>query len=519
MPSVHVKQKCFENTGEVLSYKPKPNVFYYREAIKGKGTYRSEKIQGAETLEDALAKAYEVHARFRQADAGIIPDSLTSNQKQKARRIQELAAEFQEHAGGAVTITRRSARRGKPIEQAIDGWLEHEMKRYEKGRIKIRTVEQKDWVLKKICLPYLQSKGVTNTNQIDNATFRAYDTFSNAKTPTALRNELTSIRDWINNWLIENKLIREDVVFTKRSFPKIDIKPDDLMANPAISSNDWRKLNKAIRDHCEYGKNHENYRVYYWRFLFWHFTLVMYGSGARPEELLKVKWKDIKFRDVGRRSTTKLNLMLSRMRGEGLDGLSEEELKEVQELNKRFPDLNNLNDNDLDIIGRVPDIWSDIKVTSSKTGATRVIPCQEYEVLKRLKEYQHKHIKKNHKWKHLTINPDSYVFGHPGRDMKPHPYSNYNKTWIEIRRWVEMREGLEGHYVSNYPYTIYSMRSSFIENLLLAGKDMFMIAKVAGHDPKILMRHYERIDVRKRTRELSQIQYGKKANAELEVTL
>lgn len=517
MPSVHVKQKCFENTGEVLSYKPKPNVFYYREAIKGKGTYRSEKIHGAETLEDALAKAYEVHARFRQADAGVIADNLSLHQKQKARRFQQLAAEVQQYSEGTVTINRRSKRRGKPIEQAVQEWIDHEQKRCDKGRIKERTVKQKAWVLEKIAIPYLQSKGVTNTNQIDNTTFRAYDTFSNSKTPTALGNEITSIRDWVNNWLIENKLIQEDVVFSKRSFPKVTVNPDDLMANPAINSNDWKILNKAIRDHCEYGRKHENYRVYYWRFLFWHFTLVMYGSGARPEELLKVKWKDVKFRDVGRRSNTRLNLMLSRMRGEGLDGLSKEELKEVQQLNKRFPDLDNLNENDLDIIGRVPDIWSDIKVTSSKTGATRIIPCQEYEVLKRLKEYQLKHIRKNIKWRHVTINPDSYVFGHPGRDMKPHPYSNYNKTWIEIRRRVEPR--LEGHFISNYPYTIYSMRSSFIENLLMAGKDMFMIAKVAGHDPKILMKHYERIDVRKRTRELSQIQYGRKANREIEVEL
>ena len=78
---------------------------------------------------------------------------------------------------------------------------------------------------------------------------------------------------------------------------------------------------------------------------------------------------------------------------------------------------------------------------------------------------------------------------------------------------------LKGHRYSPHPYTIYSMRSSFIENNLIAGKDMFMIAKIAGHDPKILMRHYERIDVRKRTRELSQIQYGKKANCEIEVEL
>ena len=48
MPALHVKRKCFEDTGEVLSYKKNPTVFYYRELIKGARSYRSEKIEGAD---------------------------------------------------------------------------------------------------------------------------------------------------------------------------------------------------------------------------------------------------------------------------------------------------------------------------------------------------------------------------------------------------------------------------------------------------------------------------------------
>jgi len=89
MPALHVKRKCFEDTGEVLSYKKAPTVFYYRELIKGARSYRSEKIEGAESLEQALEKAYEVHARFRQLDAGLT-DDLTNNQKQKAIRMNSI---------------------------------------------------------------------------------------------------------------------------------------------------------------------------------------------------------------------------------------------------------------------------------------------------------------------------------------------------------------------------------------------------------------------------------------------
>ena len=50
--------------------------------------------------------------------------------------------------------------------------------------------------------------------------------------------------------------------------------------------------------------------------------------------------------------------------------------------------------------------------------------------------------------------------------------------------------------------------SYFIENNLAAGKDIFLIAQAAGHDVKTLMKHYERIDPRNRSREMTEFQYG-----------
>ena len=52
--------------------------------------------------------------------------------------------------------------------------------------------------------------------------------------------------------------------------------------------------------------------------------------------------------------------------------------------------------------------------------------------------------------------------------------------------------------------------SSFIENNLAAGKDIFLIAKAAGHDVKTLMKHYDRIDPRKRSREMTNFEMGAK---------
>ena len=48
----------------------------------------------------------------------------------------------------------------------------------------------------------------------------------------------------------------------------------------------------------------------------------------------------------------------------------------------------------------------------------------------------------------------------------------------------------------------------FIEINLAAGKDIFLIAKAAGYDVKTRMKHYERIDPRNRSREMTEFQYG-----------
>ena len=145
MPALHVKRKCFEDKGEVLSYAKAPTVFYYRELIKGARAYRSEKIEGAESLDQALEKAYEVHARFRQLDAGLT-DDLTNNQKQKAIRMNSILVGAAANAlqdGQNLVVTRSRKRKGCEIEKSIEDWIAHEMGRANAGRVKRKTVREK----------------------------------------------------------------------------------------------------------------------------------------------------------------------------------------------------------------------------------------------------------------------------------------------------------------------------------------------------------------------------------------
>ena len=54
------------------------------------------------------------------------------------------------------------------------------------------------------------------------------------------------------------------------------------------------------------------------------------------------------------------------------------------------------------------------------------------------------------------------------------------------------------------------MRSTFIEDHLLKGTDIFLLARIAGHDVKTLMQSYERMDIRRRAQEITSINWGAK---------
>ena len=63
------------------------------------------------------------------------------------------------------------------------------------------------------------------------------------------------------------------------------------------------------------------------------------------------------------------------------------------------------------------------------------------------------------------------------------------------------------------------MRSTFIEDHLIKGTDIYLVARIAGHDVKTLMESYERMDIRQRSREITRIEFGKKKEQSDEISL
>ena len=54
------------------------------------------------------------------------------------------------------------------------------------------------------------------------------------------------------------------------------------------------------------------------------------------------------------------------------------------------------------------------------------------------------------------------------------------------------------------------MRSTFIEDHLLNGKDIFLLARISGNDVKSLMQCYERMNIRGREKKITSINWSAK---------
>ena len=173
-------------------------------------------------------------------------------------------------------------------------------------------------------------------------------------TKLTLHKELCQIKKWTTHHLLPHRLISADIAAAKEFIPYPKINHEDLLANPAINPDDWLlildyvtnvwikpvKPEKGARG----GVAPKTLARGVWsRNMMWNWILVAKNTGGRPEELMKLRWKDVEFEDVGRTNS-------------GGDEVS----KEI----------------------------AHVVLRSSKTGAIRISSCNCVYVFERWLEYQ-----------------------------------------------------------------------------------------------------------------------------------
>jgi integrase len=395
----------------------------------------------------------------------IIPNAVSLEEAREG--VLEVAFKVQaelsnpSHEGRQV----KSSNKRTPITTYIKRFLEEEQTRVEIEEIGAETNKRTINYMKHLGM-YLEHKGVTYPQEITVTTFIDYPLFRKGCSKLTINNEMVVIKSFLSNHLAREKVVDPEVLLSKDVLKQLRIRQDELVANPAITPADWRLINLWTRGRVDEAKalakkEYIRPQIELWRRTFWTFTMVMKNSGLRPIELRNLKWKHVDDENIGR-------------------------------INSK---------------GKKVDEWvSHIYVARSKTARSRLVPTNK-NVSIRLSDFR---VKLDHycDMKGLRISRDSdYIFGVADKGFTYRENSQFDQDWQEMRE--DLKDVLQGNRFSDKPYTLYSMRSTYIENQLANGVDVYLVARACGHDVSVLQKHYDRMDIQRRARELTKIHYGK----------
>ena len=385
MPAILSKTDVLDGRAQVFNYKRDPEAWYYREVIAGEKSYRTKKIAGATNQAEAIESSLQVYTELRGTPIPLKKKKEEITEMLPMHRSGDLA-NADVDSGGQYTIAQpqrnthafqNRRKKGVDVNRSINDYLTIQAERVEALIIKEGTFKEIAQTLGVHLKEYFQEKGVSKTGDIKPDTFQSYATYRKWCTKLTRNKEAGIIKAFVDNYLIPNRLVSNEVVTTKKLIPKVKIKASDLDANPAINKDDWAIMNKWIRfSYLKAGKAHPRPSVYYWRYLFWHFTLIMKNTGARPSELLSIRWKDIEIEDVGRVSQSQLEQEIAELEAEGIDVVGEYNPKKGDWV----PSSTQL--------GRVERLVAHIYVKTSKTGDQREIPTNLGKEFRRFYEFQ-----------------------------------------------------------------------------------------------------------------------------------
>jgi len=452
VPKIAEKAKALNGKGVVFSYVTEPQRFYYRELVAGTKKYRSRLIEGAQSLDVAIENCIDTYTALRQSEELF----GFTNPVEVSRR--------------AVATPRDNGRRvrTKELKDCVEEFLSDESKRLNAGLLGSSTYENKVRTLRKWFLPYLAEKGCSHSQHIETETLKEYPIWRKAA-KTTRRLELVIIKDFIENYLRTKNLMRDDIDY-KKMVPKIKILDSELDANPPLDEANWRKVLVGLKDNCKRAERNHNHRGHYFNKMFYHWIIIARNSGLRPNvELNKLRWCDVKSVNVGRESESE---------------------------------------------GKRVDKWvSIIYVKQSKTGRQRTVPTNGVD--KQLRDWkieQAEYINKH--CPDIEITNETLIFGNPYHEMQPYSMEHLLQIWRKMLK--AMDDPLEPYVFSNKSFTLYSLRSTYICNLIIQGKGIYDVAKLAGHTVAICEKYYARLDMAVKAEEMTEFEYGKKSSRKVE---
>jgi hypothetical protein len=461
-----LRESVLGGRATLVKFERQPDVWVYRQIISGSKSYFHQKLVASDK-QSALREAEELF--------------LALQSKLDERGQQRLGTmPLEDVLKAFVKVKEQKQAAGLIGEDALRGCIAHLMgpiRLYLLKHKKLKTVNQ---IKKDTFLDYVNWRMTEGWKHLNVSGER--------KPPkeSTVKRDLTHLKDWFQNYLIPRGFI--DTIPT---LEKIIIRQDQLDANPPIPLEpDWRLIHNHLRTWAKEGESHRNPRVAYWRELFRHFVLVSYNAGTRPKELVGRTEKQRQFNTDG--SVTLKEVLKGGLRW---DDVKVHRAMHKTEDGKEF-EVNE----------------ATLHIRYTKTGVPRDVPCNTGDFFIRWRTYCDAWRKQNG---FPPIKPTDYVFFNPNTG-KPYPYSQFSNAWRD------MREQLADRLTpirSNQEYTLYSLRSSYITNQIEEGKDVYLVKQLTGHSLEILVRHYDRSNIKKRSAEATARTYAKKKQDDKTVDL
>ena len=308
-----------------------------------------------------------------------------------------------------------------------------------------------------LMLEYLETKKIVYAKQLKTDSFDGYLMFRRGMKKLTIKTELQTIKVFLVHHLRRKGLITNELAKEPELVPKVKILDEELDANPSISQRDYDVINLFIRGEWKDTAAYKT-QLYFKRY-FHTYVHLLWNSGCRPSEMLKVRMKDVTITNKQRYSESKDEY--------------------------------------------VDDFKCTIFIRKSKTGKQRnvLLTSNAADNLINFLKFQATYV---------TMKPELLVFGKPSHQMeRTYSMSHITESWLAIMKHLNKQGYLEGNKFSDRSYTLYSLRSSWIENMITKGTDVYLIARLAGNSVAIIQKYYDRHDVLKRAEEIQAIQRGK----------
>ena len=438
MPRIAEKAQAPNGKGVVFSYTTEPNKFYYRELIAGTKKYRYKLIANAITIKEALDKCVETYIELQKDKEGYGPDYLSITKSYEKKKRNRLSNE--------VVANRSIQQKAKELENCIDNFLAEQQKKVICGVLAERTYLNKKQTLKKKMTAYLESVGVYSTNQLNKNTFKGYLNWRVAAISTK-KLEVGIIKDFILNYCAINSLLARDID-TKYMMPIIKNSViEDQGNSPLIDKSSWSGVVEELKKLKEESKGCANHRGEYFNLLFYRWCLLAVETGLRPNvELNRLRWCD----------TYRVEIVCNP------DDAENNKHKWIARIDNRRADL------------------SKQRTVYSLGGD---------DTLRLWKDEQQNYINKY--CPKIRITDKTLVFGNPYREMNRYSYSRFTRQWhLMIKR---LKDNQKSYACNNINFTLFSLRSTYIFNSLLAGNDICTTAKYAGISVGYCEKYYNRV--------------------------